>query len=174
MDFRNIVEFLKDAFKYIIVIVIVLLLFIFVVGIEQVVGPSMEPTLKQGNVIIVNKLTYRLHEIQRNDVVIITKEDKHMVKRIVGLPGEKVEYKDNYVYVDGKKYKEKFIDGVNTDDFSISDLGYDVIPDDMYLVLGDNREDSRDSRSFGLVEKENIIGKVWIRIFPFNKINFVK
>lgn len=174
MDFRNIVEFLKDAFKYIIVIVIVLLLFIFVVGIEQVVGPSMEPTLKQGNVIIVNKLTYRLHEIQRNDVVIITKEDKHMVKRIVGLPGEKVEYKDNYVYVDGKKYKEKFIDGVNTDDFSISDLGYDVIPDDMYLVLGDNRENSRDSRSFGLVEKENIIGKVWIRIFPFNKINFVK
>lgn len=174
MDFRNIVEFLKDAFKYIIVIVIVLLLFIFVVGIEQVVGPSMEPTLKQGNVVIVNKLTYRLHEIQRNDVVTITKEDKHMVKRIVGLPGEKVEYKDNYVYVDGKKYKEKFIDGVNTDDFSISDLGYDVIPDDMYLVLGDNREDSRDSRSFGLVEKENIIGKVWVRIFPFNKINFVK
>ena len=174
MDFRNIVEFLKDAFKYIIVIVIVLLLFIFVVGIEQVVGPSMEPTLKQGNVVIVNKLTYRLHEIQRNDVVIIIKEDKHMVKRIVGLPGEKVEYKDNYVYVDGKKYQEKFIDGVNTDDFSISDLGYDVIPDDMYLVLGDNRENSRDSRSFGLVEKENIIGKVWIRIFPFNKINFVK
>ena len=97
-----------------------------------------------------------------------------MVKRVVGLPGEKVEYKDNYVIVDGVTYKENFIDTttVKTNDFSIQDLGYEIIPDNKYLVLGDNREDSLDSRSYGLIDKQEIIGKAWIRIWP--SINFIK
>lgn len=172
MDFREISEFLKDAFKYIIVIVIVFLLFIFVVGLQQVVGPSMEPTLTEGNVVIVNKLTYHLKDIGRNDIVVIMQDEKYMVKRVVGLPGESVEYKDNYVYVNGEKFKESFIDldKVHTNDFSTKDLGYEIIPEGKYLVLGDNRENSLDSRDYGLVDRKEIVGRAWIRIWPFSQV----
>lgn len=166
MDFREVTELFKDTFKYILVVVFVFLLFIFVVGIEQVVGPSMNPTLKEGNVIIVNKLLYRLKNIERNDIVVLSQEEKHMIKRVVGLPGDYIEYKDNYLYVNGVKYKEKFIKDVVTEDFSLKDLGYDKIPEDMYLVLGDNRENSRDSRNYGLIKKDQIIGKTWAKIWP--------
>ena len=175
MDFREITEFIVDALKYIIVIVVVFLLFIFVVGIQQVVGPSMNPTLNEGDIIIVNKLLYNIGDINRNDVIVISQDEKYMIKRVVGLPGETVEYKDNYVIVDGIKYDEKFInDDVITNDFSITDLGYDVIPDGMYLVLGDNRTNSLDSRNYGLIKKENIIGKAWIKLWPFNNFKFIK
>ena len=170
MDFRDITEFFKDTFKYILVVIFVFLLFIFVVGMEQVVGPSMNPTLKEGNVIIVNKLLYRIKDIKRNDIVVLSQDEKHMIKRVVGLPGDYIEYIDNYLYVNGIKYKEKFIDGVNTEDFSLKDLGYDKIPDNMYLVLGDNRENSLDSRKYGLIKKNQIIGKAWAIIWPIKKI----
>lgn len=170
MDLRDITEFFKDTFKYIMVAVIVFLLFIFVVGIDQVVGPSMNPTLKEGDVIVVNKLLYRFKDIKRNDIVVLSQDEKHMIKRVVGLPGDNIEYIDNYLYVNGKKYKEPFIKDVITEDFSLKDLGYDKIPKDMYLVLGDNRENSRDSRSYGLISKKQIIGKTFIRIWPFKKI----
>lgn len=174
MDLRSFNEFLKDISKYILVVVIVLLIFIFVMGFQQVIGPSMQPTLEEGNILIVNKFLYRFSDIKRNDIIIISKNEKYMVKRVVGLPGEKVEYKDNYVIVDGVTYKENFIDTttVKTNDFSIQDLGYEIIPDNKYLVLGDNREDSLDSRSYGLIDKQEIIGKAWIRIWP--SINFIK
>ena len=171
MDFRGITEFLKDSLKYIIVAAVVFLIFIFVAGLQQVIGPSMNPTLTEGNVLIVNKLVYRLFDIERNDIVVLSHDEKYMVKRVVGLPGEHVEYKDNYVYVNGEKFKEGFIDldNVHTNDFSISDWGYDVIPDDMYLVLGDNRENSMDSRDYGLVSKKDIKGKAWLRIWPISE-----
>ena len=174
MDFRDIKEFFRDAFKYIVVVIIVLLFFIFVMGLQQVIGPSMNPTLKEGDILIVNKLLYRVGKVQRNDIVVLSQEEKYMVKRVVGLPGEHIEYKDNYIYVDGEQYKEPFIDTdkVKTADFKLEDLGYDKIPDGMYLVLGDNREDSKDSRDFGLITKKQIVGKAWLRIWPFNKIKF--
>ena len=174
MDFRDIKEFLKDAFKYIVVVVIVFLLFIFVMGLQQVVGPSMNPTLKEGDVLIVNKLLYRIGKVQRNDIVVLSQEEKYMVKRVVGLPGEHIEYKDNYVYVNGEKFKEPFIDSdkIVTEDCKLEDLGYDKIPEGMYLVLGDNRVNSKDSRDFGLIKKKQIKGKAWLRIWPANKIKF--
>ena len=175
MDFRDITEFFRDAFKYIIVVIVVFLLFIFVVGLQQVVGPSMSPTLKEGNIIIVNKLVYRFKNIQRNDIVVLSQDEKYMIKRVIGLPGDNIEYKDSYLYVNGIKYKEKFLSNdVVTKDFSLKDLGYDKIPDNMYLVLGDNRENSLDSRSYGLVSKKNIIGKTFIRIWPIDNFKIFR
>jgi len=175
MDFRDITEFIKDTSQYILIVIIVLLLFIFVVGLNQVIGPSMEPNLYEDDIVIVNKLLYRFKDINRNDVVIIKQNEKYMIKRIIGLPNEYIEYKDGYLYVDGNSYKESF-ETTETDDFNLKDIdaSLDKIPEDMYLVLGDNRMNSSDSRSFGLIEKEQIVGKAWIKIWPFSDIKFIK
>ncbi len=168
MDFRGVIEFLRDSFKYIVIAVVVFLLFVFVVGLQQVVGPSMNPTFKEGDIVLVNKLIYRVSKIHRYDVVVVSVKDKYMIKRVIGLPGEKVEYKDNKLYINGVYYKEDFIDTdkVKTEDFSTNG----IIPEGKYLVLGDNREDSQDSRDYGLIDRKNIHGKSWIRIWPLNKI----
>ncbi len=168
MDLRDIKEFLKDALKYIIAIVVILIFAIYVVSFQEVIGPSMNNTLKSGDITVVNKLVFRLRNIKRNEIVSLKKDDKIMVKRIIGLPGEHIEYKDNILYVDGKKISDSR--SSSTKDFKLESIGYDTIPKDMYLVLGDNRTNSSDSRTFGLVKKSDIIGKVNIRIYPFNKI----
>ena len=166
MDLRDIKEFLKDALKYIIAIAVILIVAIYVVSFQEVIGPSMNNTLKSGDITVVNKLVFRLRNIKRNEIVSLKKDDKIMVKRIIGLPGEHIEYKDNILYVDGKKISDSR--SSSTKDFE--SIGYETIPKDMYLVLGDNRTNSSDSRTFGLVKKSDIIGKVNIRIYPFNKI----
>ncbi len=78
------------------------------------------------------------------------------------------------LYINGEPYIEKIVDGMITKNFTLKDLGYDVIPDDMYLVLGDNRGDSLDSRNFGLISKKDIIGKPFLRIWPINKFKVIK
>lgn len=175
MDWLDIKEFIKDSTKYILTVILVLVIIIYVASVQQIMGPSMKPTLNDGDIVLLNKFQYHLFSVKRNQIVALNYEDtKYMVKRIIGLPGEKIEYKDNTLYINDKPYEEEFLKDVKTNDFSIKDLGYDVIPEDMYLVLGDNREDSMDSRDFGLISKEDIIGKVSIRIWPLNKIKIVK
>lgn len=168
MDLRDVKEFFKDALKYIIAIVVILIVAIYVVSFQEVIGPSMNDTLKSGDITVVNKLVFRLRNIKRNEIVSLKKDDKVMVKRIIGLPGEHIEYKNNILYVDGKKISDSR--STSTKDFKLESIGYETIPKDMYLVLGDNRTNSSDSRTFGLVKKSDIIGKVNMRIYPFNKI----
>ena len=177
MDFRGIKEFFKDILKYIIVIVVVLIIVLYVVTLQQVVGPSMQPTLNEGDVLILNKFHYYLFDVKRNDVVSLKYDgSKYLIKRIIGLPGESIYYKDNILYINDNPYKENIDDGLVTEDFNLKDLGYDVIPEDMYLVLGDNRGNSLDSRNkeVGLIKKEDIIGKVFIRIWPLSGFKLVK
>lgn len=177
MDFREITEFFKDTLKYIIVIIVVLVIVLYVVTLQQVVGPSMQPTLNEGDVLILNKFHYYLFDVKRNDVVSLKYDgSKYLIKRVIGLPGESIYYKDNILYINGNPYKENIVDGLVTEDFDLKQLGYDVIPEDMYLVLGDNRGNSLDSRNkeVGLIKKEDIIGKVFIRIWPLNGFKLVK
>lgn len=171
MDLRDIKEFIKDSLKYLIVIATVFFIALFVVSFEQVVGPSMKGTLNAGDVTIVNKLVYKFRTIKRNEIVSINQKDKIMVKRVIGLPGEHIEYKDNRLYVNGSLVLENNI-SVETKNFKLEDIGYETIPKDMYFVLGDNRTNSSDSREFGLVKKDEIIGKIVMRVYPFSKIKF--
>lgn len=173
MDLRNVTEFIKDMSKYIIVIILVFIFFVFVIGLQQVIGPSMNTTLNEGDIILTNKLIYRLKSIQRNDIVVISQDEKYMIKRIVGLPGDTVKYQNNVLIINGETYQENFTSS-ETDDFSIQELGYDVIPENMYFVLGDNRKNSLDSRTFGFISKEQIIGKAWIKIWPIHKMKIIK
>ncbi len=178
MDWLEIKEFIKDTLKYIIIIIVILIVAIYIIGLQQVVGSSMSPNLKSNDILILDKISYRLKDIKRGDIVSLYYADsKYLIKRVIGLPGEYLEFKDNNLYIDGNLIKEDYLnDDVVTDDFSISELGYDKIPSDMYLVLGDNRSDSLDSRDpkVGLIKRKDIIGKVRFRIWPLNKIKIVK
>ena len=178
MDIRDVVEFLKDTLKYIIVIIIVIFIVMYVVTTQQILGPSMNNTLNSGDLVLLNRAVYKFKNIKRFDIVSFNYSDtKYLVKRVIGLPGEKIEYKNNVLYVNDKQVDEPFLSKeVSTEDFSTMDLGYETIPRDMYLMIGDNRADSLDSRDpkVGLVSKKEIIGKVSIRFWPLNKIKLVK
>jgi len=108
---------------------------------------------------------------ERFDIVVFKYNNQKLIKRVIGLPGETVEFKNNKLYINGKYIEEKFL-GSESFDFNISDLGYEIIPENEYLLIGDNRGASYDSRYFGTVEKEKIEGTVNLRLFPFNKIGF--
>ena len=177
MDFRDIKEFFKDSLWFIIIIVIVLLANIYIVSFQQVVGPSMQNNLNSGDIVVLNKIIYKFRDIKRCDVISFEYDSKNLVKRVIGLPGEHIEYKDNYLYINGEKYTEDYLDkSVVTKDFKLEDLpgNYTKIPDGMYLVLGDNRSDSMDSRDFGLISKKDIKGKVSIRLWPLSGIKLIK
>lgn len=175
IDLRDIVEFIKDVSKYLIVIIVVLLITIYVVSLQQVIGPSMKPNLNDGDILLLNKFNYRLFSVKRNDVIAFNHDEtKYLVKRVIGLPGETIAYENNILYIDGKPYQENIGKDIITNDFDFEILGYDVVPDNMYFVLGDNRSDSMDSRDFGFVKKEDIIGKAFIRIWPLNGLKLIK
>ena len=176
MDLRDVKEFCIDTSKYIFTVFIVIFVIAYVVSVQQIVGSSMSPTLNNQDILILNKLHYRFFDIKRFDIVSLEYDEaKYLIKRVIGLPGDKIEYKDNILYVNGEEIEEDFLrEEVVTNDFSLSDLGYDEIPEDMYLVLGDNRSNSLDSRDIGLITKKDILGKVNVRIWPINKIRYVK
>lgn len=176
MDWLSIREFIIDFVKLIVVIIIILFLMIYVVSITQVVGSSMSSTLENGDVLILNKFKYRFTDIKRGDIISLEYADtKYLIKRVIGLPGDNISIKNNNLYLNDELYVENYLDeGLVYDDFDLSTLGYETIPDDMYLVLGDNREDSLDSREIGLISKDEVIGKVSFRIWPLNKRLIVK
>lgn len=164
---RDIKEFIKDFAIYFVIIVGLILTIKYVVSLEQVVGPSMQPNYRSGDLLVLNKISYRFRNPRLFEVVVISNDEtKYMIKRIIGLPGDHIAYKDNKLYINGEVTKEYFdIEGV-TNDFSLSELEYDVIPDNYYFVMGDNRENSLDSRYYGLIKKDQILGKVQFRLWP--------
>lgn len=176
VDLREVREFIIDTSKYILTIVVVIFIVMYVATVQQIVGPSMDPTYKDQDIVILNKLHYRLFEIKRFDVVSLKYDgSKYLIKRVIGLPGDKVEYKNNNLFINNKMIEEEFLEeNVITEDFSLTSLGYEKIPEDMYLVLGDNRENSLDSREIGLIKAEDILGKISLRIWPINKFGIVK
>ena len=147
---------LKELLEYAIIIVVVVLVRIFIVAPAKVDGESMYPTLDDGELLIMKKYDHKL-----------------LVKRVIGLPGENINYENNNLYVNGIKVDENF-DHAKTSDFNISKLGVTNIPDDMYFVLGDNRINSVDSRMIGLIKKEDIVGTTNFAFFPINKFGVIE
>lgn len=171
MDFREINEFFRDTFKYIVVAVVVILVFVFVIGLQQVVGPSMSPTLKENDIVVINKLRYKLKSIDRGDVVIASVNDKYMIKRVIGLPGDELKIINGRIYLNG----ELFDDYVDIDIEESGNLESGIkVNDNEYFIIGDNRNDSEDSRFYGTVSKKNIVGKVAFRIYPFSKFGRIE
>lgn len=160
--------------KTIVFSVVIALVIMTFVRPTLVKGYSMYPTLKENDYLIMNKLFYKMSQPHRGDIVVfkshILREDgkeKDLVKRIIGLEGDHIKVTDGKVYRNEKLLKEKYING----DYTIGDVDV-VVPKDKIFAMGDNRPNSMDSRDprVGLVDKKNIIGKVFVRLFPFNKI----
>ena len=154
---------LRDYISYIVIIIAVILVKIYVVTPIKVNGPSMNDTLKDKDIMLLDEISYRFSDIERFDIVVIKHNDEYIIKRIIGLPGETVAYKDNQLYINGKKVKENF-SHKQTEDFDEV-----VVEEGTYFVLGDNRVNSVDSRIIGLVTKENIKGKATFVIYPFDR-----
>lgn len=156
----------KDIISFMIVIVLAVLFVVFVAQRTRVVGSSMEPTYHDGDQLIVNKILYRFSKPKRNDVIVFEMDDeRHLIKRVKGLPGDTVQVKDGSIYINGKIQKEEFpqMDACGSAATPLT-LGKDE-----YFVLGDNRNHSSDSREFGPVKKKQITGKAWIRIWKAKK-----
>ncbi len=173
MNKEKIKKLLKELLPYVIIIIIVILVRTFIITPAVVDGDSMLPNLQNNNVIILNKLDFKLNDIKRFDVVVVNYKDEKLIKRVIGLPGEHIEYKDNCLYVNGFVTNENF-NHKNTADYKLEMIGYLTIPGDKYFVVGDNRTDSTDSRVLGLIDKKDILGSVSYRIFPLNKISKIK
>jgi signal peptidase I len=125
--------------------------------------------------VLVNKLSYKLHDIHRGDIVVFTKpkgeesDIKDLVKRVIALPGESVEGRDGHIYIDGKLLKEPYLpDGTETSTF-----GAQPVPSNSIWVMGDNRPASRDSRYFGPIPESSVVGRVFVRIWPPNRLGFL-
>ena len=144
-----------------------LVVHLFLAQATIVFGRSMEPNLLEKQRLIIDKISYRLHPPQRNDIVVLSKPamDEMLVKRIVALHGATIELYKGVVYIDNESLPEPFPHEVGILSMPPVTLG-----PLSYFVLGDNRDNSNDSRSFGPVKREHILGRVWLRYWPFTQL----
>lgn len=157
---------LKELMPYIIIVVVVLLVRSFIVTPGLVNGSSMEPTLHNNELVLINKIGLN-KGIDRYDIVVVKYENSTIIKRVIGLPYETVEYINDILYIDGEIVNTK-VDFEYTKDFKLT------AGKNEYIVLGDNRNISKDSRIIGPVKESDIIGKVDLVLFPFSKFGKVK
>ena len=157
-----------EIYEYIIIIAVVILIRIFLIDPAMVSGASMNDTLEDGQIVLVNKIVYKVNDIKRFDIVVVKNEvnNDKIIKRVIGLPNEKITYKDNKLYINDELVKVKY-NIKETDDFEYTTL------DGEYFVLGDNRPVSKDSRVLGPFTKKEIVGRVSFRLFPFSKFGRV-
>lgn len=181
----------SDSFKavrdWIIVLVVALVVALgirtYVLQQFYISGPSMETTLYQPNRVLVNKLSYRLHDVNRGDVVVFdrvtsngeTIQHDDLIKRVIGLAGEKISISKCVVYVNKVALKEPYLDSRDTEQDDLiercrqPEMAEVVVPAKQVFVLGDNRPQSMDSRMFGSVDKNQIVGRAFVVLWPLSR-----
>lgn len=175
---KRLKDLLSTSIYLLIVLAMTFLVVTYVGQRTRVIGSSMEPTFSDGDNLIVDKITYRFQDPERFDIVVFPfryAEKTNYIKRIIGMPGETVYIDENgTIFIDGQELKEYYGKEV------IKDPGraYEPITlgNDEYFVLGDNRNNSSDSRdpAVGNIRRDELIGKAWMRIYPFEKMGIIK
>ena len=166
----------RNAIEWVVIIVGALLVaFVvktFLIQAFYIPSGSMLPTLKEEDRVLVNKLSYDLHGVERGDIVVFKGPDhaqgevKDLIKRVIGLPGETVEAHDGQVFVNGNAISEPYLgDGITT-----GPMEKITVPPHHYWVMGDNRGNSKDSRFFGAIDESLIIGKAFVRVWPLSSL----
>ncbi len=168
---RNAVEWVGIAAG---ALLIAFLIKTFLLQAFYIPSASMDPTLKINDRVLVNKLSYDLHDVNRGDVVVFESPPtesghKDLIKRVIGLPGETVESRDGRIVIDGQVLDEPYLQPhVQT-----GPLNQVTIPADHYWVMGDNRSNSRDSRFFGAIPESLIIGRAFVRVWPVTALGLL-
>ena len=157
---------IKEVIPYIVIVVVVVLIRTFIITPVRVDGDSMKNTLKNGDIL----LLYKLSSIDRFDIIVLDeeKDNEKIIKRVIGLPGETVAIKKGKIYINDKVIDDEYAYG------ETSDFDKVTLADDQYFILGDNRLISKDSRYFGPIKENEIKGKIVFRLFPFTKIGTVQ
>ena len=160
-------KIIKELIPYLIIILVVVLIRTFIITPVIVNGESMKPTLDGGEVMLLKKYD---SNFKRFDIIVVSKsvDGSNLIKRIIGLPNETLEYKHNKLYINDKVVDDSFGVG-KTGDIAKIELG-----EDEYFVMGDNRGNSKDSRELGVIKKSELEGTVEIILYPFNKFGKVK
>ena len=175
---RSVVRELLSMLMYIVIVLVLAFVVIHFIGQRtQVSGPSMIPALEDKDNLIVDKLSYRFRDPSRFDIVVFPyyyEEETYYIKRIIGLPGETVQLDNGSIYINGEVLQETYGKEA-TQDSGIAENPI-VLGDDEYFVMGDNRNESKDSRdpSVGNIKRADIIGRAWVRIWPFSKFGVLK
>lgn len=157
---------IKTLLPYLLIIVVIILIRTFIITPVKVDGTSMNKTLADGDIL----LLYKLAKIDRFDIVVLDEEydDEIIIKRIIGLPGETVEIKDGDIYINDILMPDDEYAYGDTSDYDKTTLG-----NDEYFILGDNRLISKDSRYFGAVKKDDIMGEAVFRLWPFSGFGLI-
>ena len=150
---------IKEIIPYIILVLVVILIRTFIVSPIRVNGPSMNNTLKDGEIMLLNKLS----SYKKNDIVVVKIPNDKIIKRIIATPGDSIYAKDGIVYVNDKEIKENYTSSATVDFEKV------FLKKDEYFVMGDNRIVSYDSRKLGPIKKSQIMGKTNLIIFPISK-----
>lgn len=176
---KNVLKEILSFVIYFVIVVAAMFLIIHYVGQRtEVSGSSMETTLSHGDNLIVDKISYRFKDPERYDIIIFPyqyEEDTYYIKRIIGLPGEQVQIDAaGNIYINGTLLTENYGKEVILDPGLAQEMI--LLGEDEYFVMGDNRNNSSDSRdpSVGNIHRKDIIGKAWVRIYPFSDAGFIK
>jgi signal peptidase I len=161
---KNLLTAAREVVETIILTLIIFFLIQLVARNFRVVGSSMEPNLHDGQHLIVDKLSYRFHLPERGDIVVFhfpRDPSRDYIKRIIGLPGETVEIRQEQVYINGQILEEPY--RTNPVSYSLKPM---LVGPDEFFVLGDNRDSSSDSHNWGMLPKDEVIGKAWLSYWP--------
>jgi signal peptidase I len=160
----------REVFETVVLTALMFVAIRIVVQNFRIDGQSMEPTLHTSEYLLVNKISYRYSHPQRGDIIVFDAwgTGKDYIKRVIGLPGETLDIKDDKVWINGQPLDEPYtLDGTTRDERHV------VLGEDQYYVLGDNRANSQDSRAFGPLDGGKIIGKAWVTYWPMEQIGTV-
>ncbi len=170
----------KQGYEWLVLVAASLAVALFVRGFLiqafYIPSESMVPTLVKNDRVLVNKLSYKLHDVHRGDIVVFTAppgaataQVKDLIKRVVGLPGEKIEGRNGSIFINDKPLDEPYL----PPDVRSRDFPPEKVPPDRVWVLGDNRQDSRDSTFFKSIDEHSIVGRAFVKIWPLNDLGLL-
>jgi signal peptidase I len=170
-------SFLRDTLEIVFLALVLYVVIQYAVQTVHVLGSSMYATLHDNDLLVASKISYKLHQPQRGDIIVFKPPDeasRDFIKRIIGLPGERIRIANSVVYINGHVLNEPYLPERWTYNNNWPATGQDqLIPPDQYFVMGDNRNHSSDSRTFNFIDLSSILGKAEIRIWPLGQVGIL-
>ncbi|WP_069997587.1 signal peptidase I [Cellulosilyticum sp. I15G10I2] len=168
------IEFIKEL---ILAVLMALLFTVFIISHNKIPSPSMVDTINEGDHILTSMLPYYYRDPHRGEIVVFKQGDENWIKRVIGEPGDTIDILEGNVYVNGIKVDESNYvseEGASEPTPFLTSISFPYeVPSEHYFLMGDNRQQSHDSRYLGAISRENIYGKGWIKVYPFNHVGLL-